>query len=76
MKKIFALLGAILSVLYLINPVDLISDFAFPVGLLDDALVIPILLSCLKTLGFDASRLFGKVKAAKKEEKDDVVDIN
>ena len=54
MKKIFALLGAILSVIYLVSPVDLISEIPLgPVGLIDDAAVIPILLACLKVLGVD-----------------------
>ena len=37
MKKIFAILGAILSVIYLVSPVDLIPELTFgPLGLLDD----------------------------------------
>ena len=79
MKKLFALLGAILSVIYLISPVDLISEIPLgPIGLIDDAAVIPIHLACLKVLGFDASRLLGrrssKIKKAAKE--DDIVDIS
>ncbi len=76
MKKLFAALGAILSVLYLINPVDIIPDAVLPVGLLDDAAVIPILLACLRTLGFDASRLLGrKPKKDKADDDTDVIDV-
>jgi len=75
MKKTFALLGAILSVIYLVSPIDLISEFPLgPLGLLDDAAVIPILLACLKVLGFDASRLLGR-KSKKDKEKEDVIDV-
>ena len=81
MKKLFALLGAILSVLYLISPVDLIPEAVFgPLGLIDDAAIIPILLGCLRTLGVDLSRILpgkSKPKATKKGESDkDIIDID
>ncbi len=82
MKKLFALVGAILSVIYLVSPVDLIpGDLATGFGLIDDAAVIPILLGCLKILGFDASRLLGRRQKKKAQTKDavaggEVVDID
>ena len=81
MKKLFALLGAVLSAMYLISPVDLMPEALMgPLGLLDDAAVIPILLTCLKTLGLDLSRLLPgnhKSKPVKKNKSDsDIIDID
>lgn len=80
MKKLIALLGAVLSVIYLINPADFLPEAVLgPIGLIDDAAVIPILLACLKTLGFDASRLLGR-KSKRKDKGNtsgaEVVDID
>lgn len=78
MKKIFALLGAILSAIYIISPVDLIPEgLTGIVGLIDDAAVLPIFLGCLKVLGVDFSKILGK-KSKKEEKPEDgeVVDID
>ncbi len=81
MKKLFALLGAILSAIYLISPVDAIPEaVAGPLGLIDDAMVLPILLACLKTLGLDLSHILtgkNKARASKKEKSNnDVIDVD
>lgn len=77
MKKLFALLGAILSVVYLVSPVDLLPEAVMgPIGLIDDAAVLPILIACLKVLGLDMSRLLGKKPTSKKSDKNEVVDID
>lgn len=78
MKKLFALLGAILSLMYLISPVDLIpGDLTTIVGLIDDVAVLPIFIGCLKVLGLDVSRLLGgKGKKQKKKEGGEIVDID
>ena len=74
MKKLFALLGAILSLIYIISPIDLIpGDLTTIVGVLDDAAVVPILIACLRTLGLNLP-FFGKKKEDEKD--DDIIDVD
>ena len=54
--KVTALLGAILSFVYLLNPtfgIDLLPDNLFLVGNIDEATATGILLACLRYLGLD-----------------------
>lgn len=74
MKKLFAVLGVIASLAYLISPIDLIPDAILGLGFIDDLFVIPILLKCLKILGLDASRLFGR-RSEQVSKESDIIDV-
>ncbi len=77
MKKLFAAIGAVLSVVYIINPtaglLEIIPDNIPGIGNLDEAAVTGILIACLRVLGLDVLRLFGKKE---KNDNTDVVDID
>jgi len=78
MKKIFAILGAILSAIYLLNPtagfIEFIPDTIPGVGNIDEALMAAILVASLKSLGIDPLRMFGDKD--KSEDKNDIVDVD
>lgn len=47
---IYAKLLAILTIVYALSPVDIISDVLGLVGIIDDAIIIPILIIIIKKL--------------------------
>lgn len=82
MKKLFAIIGAVLSVFYIINPTagvfELIPDNLPVVGNLDEAAATGLLITCLKLLGVDLIGMFTGKRGAKSDEASnvDVVDID
>lgn len=78
MKKFLALLGAILSVIYLINPtagiLEIIPDNLPVIGNLDEATIVAILIGCLRYLGVDVTRWFSQ-RSDDKKKKEEVIDV-
>ncbi len=75
MKKLLAIIGAVISTIYLINPTagmfELVPDVIPFIGNIDEAAVTALLIGCLKVVGFDPLSIFG----SKKEEDEDVIDV-
>lgn len=66
MKKVFAVLGALFSVAYLLNPgagiFELLPDNLPIIGNLDEAAAVALLLGCLRYLGVDLTRNWERPK--------------
>ncbi|MBE3122987.1 MAG: DUF1232 domain-containing protein [Thermoplasmata archaeon] len=58
-KGVFNMIVLLGMILYVISPIDLILDVLFPVGFIDDAL---ILLAGCSYLGFDFLKMIGARK--------------
>ena len=78
MNKLLAILGAIFSVIYLINPTmgvfEILPDNLPFIGNIDEAAITTLLIGCLKIIGFDPLELFGKKEKTSKKECD-VIDV-
>ncbi len=78
MKKVLATLGALLSIVYLINPTmgvfEILPDNLPGVGNIDEAAVTALLIGCLRAVGFDPLKIFGR-KEKKSPKKDGVIDV-
>lgn len=55
-KGVIKLVVLVLMMLYIISPIDLIPDVLFPIGFLDDLLV---LIAGVSYLGFDLRKMIG-----------------
>ena len=78
MKKVLATLGALLSIVYLINPTmgvfEILPDNLPGVGNIDEAAVTALLIGCLRAVGFDPLKVFGR-KQKSSSKKDGVIDV-
>ena len=64
MKKLLAVLGIIIGVIYILNPtagvIELIPDNTPFIGNLDEASAFALILACLRYLGIDPFKKFRK----------------
>ena len=77
MKIVFAIIGALFSVIYLINPsagfLEFIPDNIPGFGNIDEAAITALLIGCLKVLGVDPLKIFQKGEVKKDQ---DVIDVD
>lgn len=66
LKKIIALLGGIIGVIYIINPtagiIELIPDNIPFIGNLDEAAAVVLILGCLRHFNIDLTKYFRSTK--------------